>query len=890
MALSAGTKLGPYEIQGALGAGGMGEVYKARDSRLERTVAIKVLPPHLSSSEEMRQRFEREAKTISQITHPHICALYDVGREGETEYLVMEYLEGESLADRLARGPLPTEQLLRYGIEIADALDKAHRQGIVHRDLKPGNVMLTKGGVKLLDFGLAKFHAGPAAAISTVSRLATEMQASQPLTERGTVLGTFQYMAPEQLEGKDADSRSDIFAFGALLYEMATGKKAFTGSSQASLIGSILRDDPTAISEISPMTPPALNRVVKTCLAKDPEDRFQTAHDVKLQLQWIAEGGSQAGLPAPVVAKRKNREKLAWATAILLGAAGFAAAWVLRRPAPALPVHASIDLPAKMDFDTPDTNLALSPDGSVLVLAVSGGVGKRQLWLRPMDGFAVQPLAGTEDATYPFWSPDGKYIAFFAGDKLRKVPAFGGTVQTLCDAPEARGGSWSVNDVIVFAPAPFSGLMKVPAAGGTPVSVTKLGEPGASHRLPSFLPDGRHVLFLSMAAALSDTTEIQCLDVESGKITPVARVRSEGRYADPGYLLFVRDGNLLAQPFDVSTAKTRGEARPIAESVQFNLGREAGNFTVSRTGRLVYESGNTWRRNQLTWFDLDGREIGKVGEPGPAAIAVISPDGSRAATTAVSPAGRPEISLYELDRGVGSRFVTDERGSMSPQWSPDGKQIAFGYVGGGIAVKSADGTSEPKMLWAAKSPTWPLSWSPDGKSIVFRLQDPKTGQRHLWLLSVEGDHTARSLIETAGNENGASISPDGKWLVYSSTVSGREEVYVVPFPGPGETRQVSASGGRVPGWLGNSQICFVQPPDDKLYVVDVESRGATLQVGAARPLFGARPLPRSPLSTGQALTLSLSPDKKRLLIAVPLDLESSPPIKFVSDWVAELRK
>ena len=321
MTISAGTKLGPYEIQSALGAGGMGEVYKARDSRLERTVAIKVLPPHLSSSEEMRQRFEREAKTISHITHPHICALYDVGREGDTEFLVMEYLEGESLADRLAKGPLPAEQLLRYGIEIADALDKAHRQGIVHRDLKPGNVMLTKGGVKLLDFGLAKFQAGPAATISTVSRLATEMQASQPLTERGTVLGTFQYMAPEQHEGKDADSRSDIFSFGAVLYEMATGKKAFTGSSQASLIGSILRDDPTAISEISPMTPPALNRVVKTCLAKDPEDRFQTAHDAKLQLQWIAEGGSQAGLPAPVVARRKNREKLAWIVAALALAA-----------------------------------------------------------------------------------------------------------------------------------------------------------------------------------------------------------------------------------------------------------------------------------------------------------------------------------------------------------------------------------------------------------------------------------------------------------------------------------------------------------------------------------------------------------------------------------------
>src|SRR5689334_14284539 len=319
MTLNAGTRLGPYEIVAPIGAGGMGEVYRATDTRLGRDVAVKVLPTHLSTSEEIRQRFEREAKTISQFSHPHICALYDVGREGDTEYLVMEFLEGESLADRLGKGPLPTEQVLRYGIEIADALDKAHRQGIVHRDLKPGNIMLTKSGVKLLDFGLAKpFAAAGAQTISGASVMATEAQASQPLTERGTILGTFQYMAPEQLEGAEADARSDIFAFGAVLYEMATGRKAFTGKSQASLIGSILRDDPAPISEVAPMLPPALNRVVRTCLAKDPEHRFQTAHDIKLQLEWIAEGGSQAGLPAPVVARRKNREKLAWAAAAVM--------------------------------------------------------------------------------------------------------------------------------------------------------------------------------------------------------------------------------------------------------------------------------------------------------------------------------------------------------------------------------------------------------------------------------------------------------------------------------------------------------------------------------------------------------------------------------------------
>ncbi|HEY3124868.1 MAG TPA: serine/threonine-protein kinase, partial [Thermoanaerobaculia bacterium] len=414
MPLASGSRLGPYEILSPIGAGGMGEVYKARDTRLERTVAIKVLPAHLSSSPELRQRFEREAKTISQISHPHICALYDVNREGETEYLVMEYLEGETLMDRLSRGPLPAEQLLRYGVEIADALDKAHRQGIVHRDLKPANVMLTKSGVKLLDFGLAKFHAGATeSAVSGVSRLATEAQMNAPLTERGTVLGTFQYMSPEQLEGKEADARSDIFAFGCVLYEMATGRKAFTGKSQASLIGSILRDDPPAISEIAPMTPPALNRVVKTCLAKDPEDRFQTAHDVKLQLQWIAEGGSQAGLPAPIVTRRKNREKLAWgvAAAALL-AAGLATYGYLRRAPGEVSRVSSFLLPEeKSEFDLTGANcgsLTVSPDGRRATFAAKGTDGKTVLWLRSLGELAAKPIPGTQGATFPFWSADSR--------------------------------------------------------------------------------------------------------------------------------------------------------------------------------------------------------------------------------------------------------------------------------------------------------------------------------------------------------------------------------------------------------------------------------------------------------------------------------------------------
>jgi Tol biopolymer transport system component len=893
MTLSAGTRLGPYEIVAPIGAGGMGEVYRAKDTRLERSVAVKVLPQHLSSSLEVRQRFEREAKTISQLSHSNICALYDVGNQDGVEYLVMELLEGETLSDRLGKGSLPLEQTLRFGTQIADALDKAHRQGIVHRDLKPGNVMLTKSGVKLLDFGLAKAMAAPAPQ-SGMTSLPTMMGTADNLTQEGTILGTFQYMSPEQLEGREADGRTDIFAFGCVLYEMVTGRKAFSGASQASLISSIMKEEPAPISATAPMTPPALERVVRRCLAKDPEDRWQNAADLGSELKWIAEGGSQSGIPAPVVAVGRRRSPwIPAAAALVLGAAGFSAAWLLHRPARAPLLRASIELPPKMDLEPQNTALALSPDGRTLVLAASGADGKRQLWVRRMDGFGVQPLAGTDEATCPFWSPDSNFIGFFADLKLKKVPASGGTVQTICDAPDGRGGSWSVRDVIVFAPAPFGGLSKVSASGGSPTPLTHQDKPGVTDRLPWFLPDGKRLLFFS-GSQTSDkekTSAINCLDLDSGKTTIVAKEPSEGRYAEPGYLLFVREGNLMAQPFDASSAKTTGEAVPVAERVRFTPARWSGNFSVSQTGLLVFHSGGLARRSQLTWFDLEGRELGKVGEAGSVVSAAISPDGTRAAATTLGGPGgtTAEVWLYDLGRGVSSRFVFGGQGSFFPLWSPDGRQVAYGDVGGGIAVKAADGTSEPKMLWAAKTNTWPHSWSPDGKFIVFRLQDPKTGGLDLWLLSLEGKPEARPLIATPAEEGGASISPDGKWMVYVSNESGRREVYVVPFPGPGEKRQVSSAGGSFPGWVSDRQIFFVQPPDNKLFAVDVEARGPSLSVGAARQLFGGKSLPHGPLGA-LSIPLSVTPDGKRLLMPVPIDEESSPLVRVVSDWTSELKK
>ncbi len=880
MTLATGTRLGPYEIAAPIGAGGMGEVYRARDTRLDRDVAIKVLPPHLSASEEMRQRFEREAKAISSLSHAHICALYDVGTHEGTEYLVMEYLEGETLANRLVKGPLPLQQTLTYGIEIADALDKAHRQGIVHRDLKPGNIMLTKSGVKLLDFGLAKAMA-PASPQSGLTSLPT-VATPQNLTQQGTILGTFQYMAPEQLEGSEADARSDIFALGAVLYEMATGQKAFQGKSQASLIGSILKEEPQAIFSIAPMTPPALERVIKTCLAKDPENRFQTAHDVKLQLQWVAEGGSQAGVPAPVVARRKNREKVAWAVAAAaaLAAAIFAAAFVRR--APVKPRTIRFDIPTPEEVTSIDLP-RVSPDGRTIAFNATDSSGKTRIWVRQLNSLTAQPLAGTDGATRPFWSPDSRFLGFVAEGKVKKIDVSGGPPQKICDAPTGSDGSWSSEGVILYDGAGADPIYRVAAAGGTPAVAVKADAARKETQVgwPEFLPDGKHFLYMATGQKPEDI-EYRIGSLDSTDTKKFAPAQTMITFAPPGYVLFVRDKTLVAQPFNPSSIKTTGEPIPLAERVGTNSVGLA-LFSVSREGTLVYRTGEAGTR--MVWVDRSGKELESVGDPGESHNPALSPRGDRLAFDLSDPrGGRADVWIRDLARGVSSRFTFGAADEIAPIWSPDGTRIVFSDNRSGsydLYEKSADGQGDEKLLLHSDDAKFASDWSRDGRYIAYVNQSKDTGF-DIFVVPTFGDRKPMPFQKTSFNEFWPMFSPDGRLIAYQSNESGRQEIYVQSFPGPGGKWQVSTAGGVEAKWRADGKEILYRAPDQNLMAVDVKM-GDSFQAGVPKVLFPAR------VSPGIARNRYVAAgDGQRFLLVAPLKRESMTPTTVVLNWSAEM--
>ncbi|MGH9670696.1 MAG: protein kinase domain-containing protein [Terriglobales bacterium] len=889
MALTSGTRLGPYELLAPAGAGGMGEVYRARDTRLDRTVAIKVLPAQLSQNPEVRQRFEREAKAISALSHPHICPLYDVGHENGVDFLVMEFLEGETLEQRLQKGPLATEQVLRYGIEIADALEKAHRLGIIHRDLKPGNIMLTKSGAKLMDFGLAK-----TTSLAPVAQALTEMTAeAKKLTAEGTILGTFQYMAPEQLEGAETSAVTDIFALGEVLYEMATGKPAFAGRTKASLIAAILSSDPKPISTLAPLTPPALERVIRTCLAKEPEERWQTAHDLKLQLQWIAEGGSQVGVPAPVAARRRTRERLAWGVAAVLfvGFALAATGYLLRAPKARRTVRVSILAPPDTSFQPFD--FALSPDGSKLAFVAGGTGGRPQLWVRSLDSISGQPLAGSEGAGFPFWSPDSRQIGFFAGGQMKRTDAAGGAVQVIADAPEGRGGAWNSDGIILFAPNTSEAMYRVAASGGTPTPLTTLdsSKSETTHRWPWFLPDGRHFLFLVRAGggAASKKPEeggngiyISSLDAPERK---ELLVRSDRRamYAS-GAVLFVRSSNLMAQKVDLKQGKALGDPVPVAEQIAVD-DRWTCAFSVSEDGKLAFQGGGA-TGYALTWYDRAGKPGGVVATD-PFSVTRLSPDGRKvAASVSDNNTGSPDVWLYDLVRGVKTRFTFDPADDDDPVWSPDGNTIVFDSARKGaydIYQKPANGAHPEELLYEDKATKYSTSWSSDGKYILFDRIDPQSKTKtDLWVLPMFGDRKPFAFLRTEFNEHLGEFSPDGKWVAYVSNESGREEVYTVAFPTPGGRFQISASGGSNPKWRADGKELFYLDSSNKLVAVPITPRGDSLEIGAPQSLFQTRVWSRG-------YFLSSAADGKRFLIVENPQINASN-LTLVVNWDAGLEK
>ena len=895
MGLAAGTRLGPYEILAPVGAGGMGEVYRARDTRLGRTVAVKILPGQFSSDPVRRQRFEREAKTISNLNHPHICGLYDVGNQDGMDYLVMECVEGETLSKRLEKGPLPLEQVLKLGAQIAAALDKAHRSGVVHRDVKPGNIMLTPTGAKLLDFGLAK----PAAQVSAATLTAAATQPT-PVTQVGAVVGTFQYMSPEQIEGKELDGRSDIFSLGAVLYEMLTGQHAFQGKSQLSVASAILEKDPAPIASIRPLTPPALDHVVKKCLAKLPNERWQSASDLASELKWIAEAGSLVGVPAPMPLQRKLRDRLAWAlaAAFSLAAITFAISFIRRAPQSFSPIVSEISPPVNAKFVFVGFAAGppvLSPNGERLAFSAVGLDGRQRLWIRPLNSTAAQALEGTDGATLPFWSPDSRSLGFFANGRLNRTEASGASPLPLCEVSSARGGSWGPDGTILFAPGTSGPIFRIPASGGMPQRVTKLnaslGE--TSHRWPQFLPDGEHFLFSAgTAEGISGT---YAAPLAGGEAKLIVRNDLSAIYTPPGYLLFLRQGTLMAQRFDASKLQIVDDAISLVEQVAGNPTLGGGTFSASENGILVYLMGSAFKGgNELLWLDRNGRQIGKTGSSGEYATTTISPDGSRLASAAMEPTG---IWVYDVTRGTRTRLTFDVGLSVDfcgdcvsgqPAWSPDGKFVAFFSEREGqrhIYQKAADGTGTTTPLVVDDATEGYPSFSSDGHYLIFQRQAAQSNSRiEIWTMPLFGERKAVPVVQGQFHAVWPSLSPDGKWLAYASAESGRAEIYVVPFLHGSGKWLISTNGGTRPRWRRDGKELFYLSLDNKMMSARIADTGSSLSFGQIQSLFQANP------SSNPGWLYDVSADGKKFLVVSEGNAKSVEPLTLVVNWPELMKK
>jgi len=885
--LSAGTRVGRYEIRSKIGEGGMGEVYRARDEKLNRDVAIKVLPATLSQDADRLQRFEQEAEAAGALNHPNILAVYDVGTHEGSPYIVSELLEGEELREQLNDGSLPQRKALDYAQQIAQGLAAAHERGITHRDLKPENLFVTTDGrVKILDFGLAKLRPLRNETVSS------EIDTRKQITDPGTVMGTVGYMSPEQVRGHEADHRSDIFSLGSILYEMLAGQRAFRRDTMAETMTAILKEEPPELSETNAKISLPLDKIVRRCLEKKPERRFHSASDLAFAIESLSGTTSSSGQTETITAlpalRPRTRERMVWigSTFVLL-IASVALAFLYFRHTPTESSNAVrffITAPENSSFSAAAAGFAVSPDGRHLAFIATMADGKQLLWVRSLDALSARVLPGTEGAINPFWSPDSRSLGFFAYGKLKKIEAAGGPPLTLCDAPNGRGGTWNREGVILFTPNTTAPLYRVSASGGVATAVTKLDE-GArrrqerSHRWPSFLPDGNHFLYVGVGIRVAS------LDSPEGKLLPL-NANSNALYAQ-GHLLFMREQTLMAQPFDVKRLETTGDAVPITEQVQVGGGGAKGAFSVSEQGILAYRTGDVGSGSQITWFDRSGKQTGVLGDLANYASVHLSPDGKR---TAVSIAGRNgDIWIYELARGLRTRLTFDPESQHDVIWSPDGNRLVFNSSRKGrldLYQKAADGTGSEELLVESDVDKYPNSWSPDGRFLLYSttFDVPKTGT-DLWVLPVSGDRKPFPFLQTEFNESRAKFSPDGGWIAYQSDESGRDEVYVTLFPGPGGKRQISTAGGTFPRWRSDGKEIFYLAPDNKLMAVEVKGQEATLEVGAARVLFDIQP--GNPISGYQ---YDVTSDGQHFLVNTSVAQKASSPITVVINWAAGLKK
>jgi serine/threonine protein kinase len=898
MVTVAGTRFNHYVILSPLGAGGMGEVYRARDTRLNREVAIKVLPASFANDTDRLRRFEQEAQATSALNHPNILTIYDIGTHERAPFIVAELLEGEELRAQLEQGVLPVYRAIEYARQITAGLAAAHEKGIVHRDLKPENLFITGDGrVKILDFGLAKLkpqHTNP---------VDSQVPTQQKITDPGTVMGTVGYMSPEQVRGQEADTRSDIFSFGMILYEMLSGRRPFDATSVADVMSAILKDDPPELSETNAKISPALDKIVRRCLEKKPQHRFQSAHDLGFALETLTTpSGShlETGAAFPSItqsargSRMSRRERLAWLLAAcfllaLLAALPFAVIQLRRSPANAEAIRFFIPPPEGSSFDSS----AISPDGRQLAF-IATAQGKRLLWVRPLNALTAQPLPGTEDALNHFWSPDSRSLGFLTGSKLKKIDLAGGLPQILCDTTSRSGGTWNREDMIIFGAN--GGLLGVSATGGTVFAVTKSDQTRQeiSHGWPYFLPDGRHFV-LSISSPQPEHRGIYLGSLDKGPMRRLVPDYSNAAWAasaEGGWLLFVRRGALLAQPFDTRKMSLMGEPFPLAEQVSNSLINGRGAFSVSENGVLVYASGTSWN-TQLVWLDRSGKELSVASPPGNHVKLRLSPDDRRLVLERDDPqTGNKDLWVRDLSRGVTTRFTFDPSNDSDPIWSPDGSRIVWssnrnGRVG--LYQKSASGMGQDELLLSSENYVLPRDWSTDERFIVYIKFDPKTFW-DVWGLPLAGERKPFLLVQSPYSEGAPRLSPDGRWLAYRSSESGREEVYVTTFPSPSAKWQISSGGGAQPHWQHDGKELYYVAADSRLMAVQVESAAASkadFAAGVPQALFETR-LPYA--SMRDIDFYDVAADGRRFLINTPVDEVRAMPLTVVVNWAAGVKK